>query len=56
MTLSQKLFLCVLKRNYLVTKLFLDLYLVGIYVEYMYMSVHMCIINMHVNSCEYVFL
>ena len=38
-----------LKRNDLVTKIFLALYLVSTYVEYMYMCVHMCIMNMHVS-------
>ena len=46
----------VLNINDLVIKLFLDLYLVKIYVEYIYMCVHMCIMNIHANTCEYAFL
>ena len=45
-----------LKRNYLITKLFLALYLVSIYVKYMYICVHMCIMNLHVSVGGYVFL
>ena len=55
MTMTWKLLFFVLNISYLVTKLFLALYLVSIYVEYMYMGVHMCIINLHVIICEYVF-
>ena len=44
-----------LKRNNLVIKLFLALYLVSIYVEYMYMCVHMCIMNLHVHGGAYAF-
>ena len=32
------------------------LYLVSIYVKYMYMCVHMCIMNMRVSVCGYAFL
>ena len=49
------LVLCVEEKNDMVTKLFLVLYLVSIYVENMYMCVHMCIMNLHVSVCEYVF-
>ena len=35
-----------LKRNDLVIAIFLVLYLVSIYVEYMYMCVRMCIMNL----------
>ena len=38
--------ICVLLRNNHVTKLCLALHLVGIYIEYMYMYVHMCIMNL----------
>ena len=39
--------------NYLVIKIFLALYLVIINVEYIYMCVHMCFMNLHVG--EYLF-
>ena len=39
----------------LVTKVFLDQYLVSIYVEYMYMFIHMCIINLNVSVGKYSF-
>ena len=42
--------------NDLVIKLFLDLYLVSIYVKYVYMRVHIFIMYIHVNACEYLFL
>ena len=50
-----KLFLIILNKNDLIIKLFLDLFLVSIYVKYMYMCVHMCIMNMHVHGGAYVF-
>ena len=50
-----KLLFCVLKRNNFVIKLFLALYSDSIYVEYMYIFVHMFIMNIHINACEYVF-
>ena len=43
-----------LKINSLAIKLFLALYLVSIYVEYIYMWVHMCIMSMNVQACAYV--
>ena len=55
MNLSWKLLFCVLNRNYLVTKLCVNLSVVSVYVEYMYMCVHMCIIILHVSVCEYIF-
>ena len=54
MTLSWKLLFCVLKRNDLFIKIFLELYLVSIYVEYMYMCVHICIMNLYARVCKYV--
>ena len=50
MTLSWKILFCVLKRNDLITKIYLDLYLASIYVEYMYMCVHTCTMNLHVHG------
>ena len=56
MTLSWKLLFCMLERNDLIIKLFLDLYLVSIYVEYMYMCIHMCIMNEYKWLCIYIFM
>ena len=44
-----------LKRNELIIKIFLELYLVSIYVEYMFMCVHMCIMNLNVHGDAYAF-
>ena len=56
MTLSWKIFFIMLNINYLIIKQFLALYLVGIYYLYIFIYVcYMCIMNMHVNGCIYVF-
>ena len=45
----------VVQRNDLVTKMILALYLVGIYIECIYMCVHMYIINLQVSVGGYIF-
>ena len=46
--LSRKLLFVMLNRNDPVIKIFLALYLVSLYVEYMYICVYMCIMNLHI--------
>ena len=55
-TISWNLLSCVLKRNDLIIKLFLALYLVSIYVEYMYICVHMCIMNASTRWRIFIFM
>ena len=50
-----KLFLIMLKINNLDIKIFHALYIFRIYVEYMYMCVHMCIMNHKVHGGAYIF-
>ena len=55
-TLSYKILFCEVKRKDHAIKRFLALYLGSIYVEYIYIFVHMCTMNLHVSLCEYLFL
>ena len=53
--MSLKLLFIMLNRHDHIIKLSISLYLVIIYIEYMYMCVHMCIMNLHVHVGAYLF-